>query len=114
MTWSKNNSAHVQTWIALRTMGLIDAAFPDAAGKTMAQLGHWNDDDSPKIRRMKSRAISNNLHFFYRSVPKASAEQGVSESKAITDSLQVLVDENKTVEDLAMTVDGNYRFLDEV
>jgi hypothetical protein len=114
MTWSKNNSACVQTWIALRTMGLTEAAFPEASQQKMSELGHWNKDDGLKVRKLKSRAIANNLHFFYRSVPKASGEEGISESDAIMSSTKVLADESKTIEDLAASVDANYRCLDEV
>jgi len=112
--WSNNNAACRYLWLALRSMGELEAVFADSGALKMSGLMSWNAQDSAKIRRMKARALATQLHFFFKSVAKARGEQGVKEDQAIQAALDVLVQGEESVTDLGLVVDANYRFLEEI
>jgi hypothetical protein len=112
--WSNNNAACRYLWLALRSMGELDAVFADAGAIKMSGLMSWNAQDSAKIRRMKARGLATQLHFFFRNVAGARGEQDVTEDQAIQAALDVLVQAAMTVADLGQAVDTSYRFLEEI
>src|SRR5688572_6135216 len=103
--WSKNNVACANVWLALRSMGEIDVAFPECGVVTMRGLASWNDGDSPKMRKLKARALANQLHFFLRFVVKGRGESGITEIDAVQALTDGLIAGDDTLADFAAAVD---------
>lgn len=124
MAWSNNNLAHRWLWWSLYLLEQSKRVFPDSGTVKMRQFEFWVDADSPQMRRGKARSLAQVLANMFTGVYDATYEglppdasddaQAQAEKAAITAMVQVLVAGEKTMEELADTVDGAYHFAGEL
>lgn len=108
--WNNNNLACLKTWIHLKVLNQLNVIFKDAGALKMNQLMFWNQSASSELRTTAAKAICSQLDNMFRLFDKATYEAGINNSTAIESMLQVMTNENNTVEDLSMEVDDNYKF----
>ena len=108
--WSANHLACTNTNGVLNAIGEIRARFSNAKDIPMPKLGFWSDLDSAEMRANKANALGGRIDRLFRFLLGAGYEQGVNMTKAIEAMQKTLVSAEKTVCDLAATVDANYRF----
>jgi hypothetical protein len=111
--WSKNNRACKTTWFTLFVLDQSDKAFKESEDIRMNELTFWNQSSSAEMRQSQARALCIQMHNNFTLIRKAKLENGVNKEKAIFDMCNVLMDESKTLKDLAAVIDDNYLFLGE-
>ena len=111
--WSVNNRACTSTWMALRLLAQHKKVFGKTGELTMPQLAFWNSATSDEMRDVQARTLAIQLNNIFRAIDGATLEAGVKEADAISEMEALLVDEEKTVADLAEVNDSNYRFFGE-
>lgn len=111
--WSKNNRACKTTWFTLFVLDQSDKAFKESGDIKMNELTFWNQSASAEMRQSQARAICIQLHNNFTLIRKAKLEDGVDKEKAIGDMLNTLLDESRSLKELAAIIDDNYLFLGE-
>jgi hypothetical protein len=111
--WNQNNRACKTTWSTLFILDQSDQAFADSGTIKMCELTFWALSVSDEMRRIQARTLSIQMHNIFRLIRKATLEPGVSVEQAVGDMFALLLNENKTMCDLAEANDRNYRFLGE-
>lgn len=111
--WSVNNRACTSTWMALRLLAQHKKVFGKTGELTMPHLAFWNSATSDEMRDVQARTLAIQLNNIFRAIDGATLEAGVKEADAISEMEALLVDEDKTVADLAEVNDSNYRFFGE-
>ncbi len=111
--WSKNNRACKTTWFTLYVLDQSDKAFKESGDIRMDELTFWNQSSSTEIRQLQAKALCIQMHNNFTLIRKAKLEHGVKKEEAIGDMFNVLMDESKTLRDLAAVIDDNYLFLGE-
>ena len=112
--WSRNNLACVNTWAFLRGLGQLRPSFSNSKDLKMAELAFWNPTASPDARRLEARELASQLDRIYRKALLAKYEEGFNFAKAVDTLAADLSSENKTLCQLAVTVDQIYNFRGEI
>jgi len=108
--WSRNNRACTTLWTTLYTMQQLTTNFEDSGALTMNDLTFFNALSGPDLRNQESKIIADQLDNVFRIGRGAKYEQGIDRSKAISNMIEILCDEEKQVNELAFTVDEAYLF----
>ena len=111
--WSVNNRACTSTWIALRLLAQHKRVFSKTGSMTIGQLAFRNSAASDELHEVQARTLAQQLNNVFRNIDGATLEPGVKEGDAVSAMEDVLVDDEKTVADLAFVNDSNYRFFGE-
>lgn len=111
--WSKNNRACKTTWFTLFVLDQSDKSFKESGDIRMNELTFWNQSSSAEMHQSQARALCFQLHNNFTLIRKAKLEDGVDKEKAIADMFNVLMDESKTLKELAAVIDDDYLFLGE-
>lgn len=111
--WSANNRACKTTWFTLFVLNQHQEAFPEAGKLKMKDLTFYSRTADTDLRKTMARDLAIALDNNFRLIRGADFEQGVKVGAAINGMVDVLLDEDKTMTDLAMVNDNNYRFLGE-
>lgn len=111
MAWTNTRPTCVMTWSTLALLGEHSKAFPNAQNLKMKSLLFWAG--SQAARQARARALAVQVDATLRELFGSKYETGSSKSKAIIAMTAVLLDAEKTVEDLADSNDQHYLFLGE-
>ncbi|MBN2226973.1 MAG: hypothetical protein JW763_06380 [candidate division Zixibacteria bacterium] len=111
--WSKNNAACLTTWITLRVLEQSFKVFNDSAAITMKELAYWNTAASDDMRKIQATTLAHQLDNIFIKIRCARYEEGKTAEQAVSDTVTVLIDADKTMNDLAAVIDANYLFLRE-
>jgi hypothetical protein len=111
--WSKNNKACITLWTTLYTMKQLSTNFDDSGDLKMNELTFYNSLESATFRKQQSIIIADQLDNVFRNGSGATFEVGFERTKAISKILELLIDEEKQVKDLALIVDDIYNFWEE-
>jgi len=112
-TWSKNHLECVNTWFALRMLEQTRRPFKTAGAQKMKDLLFFNPTSTADVRRDAARTLARQLHNVFVDGFGAELESGATRTKAVSGLVAVLVERTKSVADLAVVNDRNYRFLGE-
>ncbi|MFZ5625502.1 MAG: hypothetical protein ACOY71_13935 [Gemmatimonadota bacterium] len=108
--WSRNNAACRTTWLTLRVLDQTRKVFDDAGAVRMQDLGFWNPAATDALRRGAARALARQLDNVFTMIRGAKYENGKTSTAAVNAMVDVLVDGNKTIADLAAANDASYHF----
>ena len=110
--WSTNNRSCTTTWTTLRIMGQISESllFKDAGTERMNKLTFWSQSASSDIRQTQVRTLAIMMDNIFRMIRGAKYEEGINNQKAVSDIVNILVNADKTIAELAETNDKNYLF----
>ncbi len=107
-TWSRNHRACETTWTTLYALTQLHAAFPDAGTIPMSQLTFWAQQGD--TRDVRARSLATQVDRVFVRLRGAQYEEGVNQTTAISNLVETLSAESKTVADLAEAADAQYRF----
>src|SRR4051794_33796650 len=99
--WSVNNRACTSTWMALRLLAQHKLVFSKTGSLGMKQLAFRNSIVSDEMLDVQARTLAIQLNNVFRDIDGATLEPGVKQATAISDMAAVLVDDDKSVADLA-------------
>jgi len=108
--WNPNNRACTTTWSTLRVLDQNNKPFSKSGNVKMDKLLFWNQAATPAMRKLQATTIATQMDNIFREIRGATYEKGVTEQKAITESVATLIDADKTISDLAGVCDNNYLF----
>jgi hypothetical protein len=111
--WNKNNRACKTTWFTLYVLNQLEEAFPAAGAIKMNELTFFTQTGDAQLRKVMARSLAIAMDNNFRLIRGAKFEEGVKPESALQDMVDILVDEKKTVADLAEVNDKNYLFLGE-
>lgn len=108
--WSANNRACKTTWTTLRILNQLEQTFDKAGAVKMDGLTFWNQGSSSDSRESVAHSLSIQIDNVFRLIRGARYEGGVTKPEAVQGMLDILLDESKTVTDLALVADALYQF----
>ena len=111
--WSKNNRACKTVWFTLYVLDQINQPFGQSANIPMGNLTYWRQSASLEIRQVQAKSLAIQLHNNFTLIRRAKLEPGMTAGQAVELMSIVLMDETKTIADLATIADDCYLFLGE-
>lgn len=114
MAWSNNSSACTTLYAILTgTLDQLDKSilFNDAGTVTISQLVFFNATASPDIIRMAATGLANTLDSTLISAYLCSYKTGQTQNLAISGMVNILVNGQSTIANLADTIDSFYQFI---
>jgi hypothetical protein len=111
-TWTKDKNAHIDTWFSLFRLKQIQAPFDTSGTIRMSELTFYNPLSSPEFLRIEATLLANTIDTVFTSWG-AKLENNISRNTAIFEMIEILLDKDKTILDLAEVNDKNYFFHNE-
>jgi hypothetical protein len=108
--WLKINRACTTLWTTLYNMKQLSANFDDSGKLQIKDLMFYNMLASAELRKQQATIIADQLDNVFRIGRGATYENNVDRTSAMQNMVGILIDESKTVNDLASTVDNCYEF----
>jgi len=108
--WSKDSRACTTLWTALYSMKQLSTNFDDSENLKMSDLTFYNTLGSAELRKQQSTIIADQLDNVFRIGSGATSETDIDRTVAMNNMIEVLINEEKSVKDLAATVDDAYNF----
>lgn len=108
--WSTNNLACINLWSTTYIMKEHKKTFKKAGLLTMKELLFYNPLLTGSELRFAAEDIARFLDNVFRNTYGAKYEDNITRAKAIADMVDVLVQKNSTMEELAETIDDDYNF----
>ncbi len=110
--WTIDKPAHVDTWFSLFRLGQISKKFSASGKIRMSELTFFNPTIGKDSLKVEATLIADTIDRVFTSWG-AKLENNISRNTALNDMIQVLLDKEKTVLDLAEKNDENYFFTSE-
>lgn len=108
--WSNNNRACTTLWTTFFTMHQLVTSFELSGDLQMKDLTFYNPLNSSALRMQEAGIIADHLDNVFRFGRGAVYEQGIDRTIAITAIVNILIDGEKLVSDLAEVTDQCYLF----
>jgi hypothetical protein len=109
----KNNLSYGYTWLVLLRLKQINVVFNNAKDMKMSELAFYNPTVSDYLLRAEALNLANTIHSAFEIGMGAKLEKNISQDLAINSMVEILINADKTIEDLAVKNDENYCFLNE-
>lgn len=113
MKWTINNQACVATWSALLVLDQTKRAFATAETVKIGTFPMWAKGESAKLRAARAKSLAVMLDNIFRKFEGAAYEPSSTRPQAINATAAILVDDEKTIAELANVVDDSYHFAEE-
>jgi hypothetical protein len=108
--WDSEDIACRNTYTLLIGLEQLTEPFTPAGQKQMKQLAFWNKTTSDTLRRLTAAGLAAHLDKFYMKVLLARYEEGFEFHHAIEVLADILCSADKTLSELAQTVNAIYHF----
>lgn len=108
--WNPNNRACTTTWSTLRILDQSSKTFNKSGGLRMDQLTFWNPTASSEMRKVQATTLATQMDNVFTIVRGAKYEKNITKAKAVQSMVDILVDSEMTMADLAAVCDDNYLF----
>ena len=108
--WSKNNRAHVLTWLSLYVLDQLQVSFKEAAALKVSDLTFWNTLASDDLRRTQAQTIGIQLDNMFRVIYLGDYEEDVEREAAIRHLQEALAKADTALPALGRLVDDHYDF----
>jgi hypothetical protein len=108
--WDKSNKACLTLWTSLFQMKQLTTNFEKSGALKMKDLTFFNNLSSSDARRQQAKIIADQLDNVFRAGSGAKYEAGCDRTMAISSMIEVLINEDKQVSDLASAIDSKYKF----
>jgi hypothetical protein len=115
MSWTSDKRACKALYFSLQRANQIDllVEFDNAGTLTMKDLLFFNIHSSVDLRRQEAIILAFRLDNEFINIYKAKFENNETSATSISKMVEIMLKENKTVEDLSDKVDSCYKFKDE-
>lgn len=110
--WTADKPAHVDTWYALYRLGQINEQGDKSGDIKMSEMTYFNPTVSTDSLKIEVTLIADTIDRLFTTFG-AKLENNISRNKALVDMINILVDKDKTILDLAEKNDENYLFINE-
>jgi phage terminase large subunit-like protein len=111
--WSGNNRACETTWTTLYIMHQLITNFDESGDLQIKDLTFFNPLNSSPLRMQEAGVIADHIDKVFIQARGAVYEEGITQNDAINALVNILIDGEKTVSDLAKVADENYLFWQE-
>jgi len=108
--WNKNNDACTSTWVTLKLLNQNDSNFTNSEKKKMNELTFWNSASTNDLRLIQAKTLAIQMDNIFTQVDGAVYENDSNKEKAIDGIVNILINSEKTISDLAEVNDANYLF----
>jgi len=108
--WNQDILACRNTYTLLVGLKQLTEPFSKAGAKPMKQLAFWNAAATDIMRQLLAAGLAAQFDKFYIKVLLANYEAGFDFHSAIEDLKNTFSSADKTVSELAQTIDGIYHF----
>lgn len=108
--WTSNNLACVNLWSTLYIMKQHKKTFKKAGVLTMKDLLFYNPALTKEELEFEAEGIADFLDIVFKNTYGGSYETGINKTQAVEDMVEVLMDADMTMADLAATIDDDYNF----
>lgn len=109
--WSNDVPAHAMTWVSLLLLGETTKTFPRAGPTKMRSLQFWAG--TADLRAARARVTAIQLTQLFREMFGAKREPGSTQARALADLLPLLLEADRTIEDLADACNEHFLFMGE-
>ena len=109
----ENNLSYGYTWLVLLNLKQINAVYHDSQDIKMSGLAFYNPAISSDLLRIEATNLAIAIDSTFTTGMGAKFETGISQNQAINSMVAILINADKTVEDLAAMNDASYLFLNE-
>ncbi|MCP3914527.1 MAG: hypothetical protein GY711_03095 [bacterium] len=109
--WSNKKPNCVVTWGTLAVLGESTRSFPTSGDVKVRRFTYWVPDED--MRSTRARTLAVQMDNTFRNLFDTRFEDGVRKTKAIVAITGLLLEGDKTMNDLAELNDDLYRFLGE-
>jgi|CXWJ01.1.fsa_nt_gi hypothetical protein len=115
MAWTTKKRACKALYFSLQRANQIDmlTEFDEAGKLKMKDLLFYNRNSSDDLKKQETIILSFRLNNEFIEIYKAKFENDETEAGSIFKMSELMVKENKTVENLSDVVDACYKFKDE-
>ena len=108
--WTSNNLACLNVWSTTYVMKQHKKTFKNAELLKMKELLFYNPLLTKDELTFEAEGIADFFDKVFKNTCAATYEENVTKSLAMEAMVNVLIDGNKTMADLAAIVDDNYKF----
>lgn len=110
--WTKDSPAHVDTWFSLFKLGQISQVFEASGDIKMSELTFYNPTININSLQTEAALIADTIDKVLTSWG-ARLENNITIDTALSEMIEILLDKDKTILDLAEKNDENYFFTNE-
>lgn len=110
--WTIDKPSHVDTWFSLFRLGQIRKPFNESAEVKMKELTFYNPTASKDLLKVDATLIAVTIDRVFTGWG-AKLENSKSRNTAVLAMIEILMDKDKTILDLAEENDKNYFFNNE-
>jgi hypothetical protein len=108
--WTPNNLACVNLWSTMYIMKQHKKTFKKAGVLAMKELLFYNPTLTKEELEFEAEGIADFLDIVFKNTYGGSYETGINKAKAVEDMVDILIDADMTMADLAATIDDDYNF----
>ncbi len=108
--WSTNNLACVNLWSTLFIMKQHQKTFKDAESIKMKDLLFFNPTLTSAELKFEAQGIADFLDNVFNNTYNSTYEVNISKQQAISDMVDMLIQGDKTLPELAAEIDVDYNF----
>lgn len=109
--WTKNNRACTTLWTTLSVTQQLTTNFDDSGDLAMSDLTFLNPLDSADLRKQAATLLADQLDNTFRNGGfNAVFEPEIDRTKAVSGMIEMLIDKDKQVKELAENIDNSYSF----
>ena len=108
--WTSNNLACVNTWSTLFIMKQHKKTFKKAGILTMKELLFFNPTLTKEELKFEAEGMADFLDIVFKNTCGAKYEENINKAQAMSDMVDILLDAEKTMAELAQKVDDDYVF----
>lgn len=108
--WETNNLACLKTWIHLKVLNEHDEDFTDTGILQIGELSFWKHTGDPELHKLNVSTLCHQLDSMFRLFDKATYKEHSSIETAISAMYSIIIDPQKTIEDLSEIIEQNYHF----
>jgi hypothetical protein len=109
----KNVRAHLRTYFGLVVLKELEVSFNDAGNSKVTELRMYQPNIGADALRQNAEILAHQLDNFFRMIHKAILEPDKTLHDAIGGLVNVLIDRQKTIFDVAQQIDSTYLFVGE-
>lgn len=109
--WRTDCRACKALWTTLLSLKQVFTSFEKSGDLAIGDLSFYNKPGGSEQQKQEATALSIQLDKVFTGVRGARYADNVSKNKALSDMMQVLLQENRQVKHLAQVVNNNYVFI---
>ncbi len=110
-SWDKDCRACKVLWTTLFSLKQLFTTFDESGELAIGDLSFYNKLGGSELRKQEATALTTQLDKFLTGVRGAQYAEPTNQNQALSEMLQILMQEKSKVKDLAKAVKSNYVFI---